>query len=105
MDTRACVHSQINLAGIFLDRIADIFLHDSYKVKVGDFGLATVKTRLGNEQNKAPTGSILWMVGYSMPQHDGVCYTIYVCSGVWISQTFGDTEIQCSLDKSDLWGH
>ena len=25
--------------------------------------------------------------------------------GVWISQTSGDTEIQCSLDKSDLWGH
>nr|WEL12726.1 B-Raf proto-oncogene serine/threonine-protein kinase [Halisarca dujardinii] len=39
----------------------NIFLHDSFIVKVGDFGLATVKTRLGNEQNKAPTGSILWM--------------------------------------------
>ena len=24
---------------------------------------------------------------------------------LWISQTSGDTEIQCSLDKSDLWGH
>ena len=28
--------------------------------------------------------------------------TVYI---VWISQTYGDTEIQCSLDKSDLWGH
>ena len=24
---------------------------------------------------------------------------------VWICQTSGDTETQCSLDKSDLWGH
>ena len=24
---------------------------------------------------------------------------------VWIGQTSGDTEIQCSLDKSDLRGH
>ena len=77
MDTPACVHPQLNLASIHLDRVSDIFLHDSYKVKVGDFGLATVKTRLGNEQNKAPTGSILWMVGYSMPQHSGLCCTMY----------------------------
>ena len=26
-------------------------------------------------------------------------------SVVWISQTYGDTEIQWSLDESDLWGH
>ena len=27
------------------------------------------------------------------------------CSVIWISQTSGDTEIQCNLDKLDLWGH
>ena len=32
-------------------------------VKIGDFGLATVKTRWdGNEKVRQPTGSILWMV-------------------------------------------
>ena len=34
-------------------------------VKIGDFGLATVKTRWdGNEKVRQPTGSILWMVNY-----------------------------------------
>ena len=42
---------------------ADIFLHEDSTVKIGDFGLATVKTRWsGSEQQKQPTGSILWMV-------------------------------------------
>ena len=41
----------------------DIFLHDDYTVKIGDFGLATVKTRWsGNQKMRQPTGSILWMV-------------------------------------------
>jgi B-Raf proto-oncogene serine/threonine-protein kinase len=53
----------------------NIFLHDSYKVKVGDFGLATVKTRLGNEQNKAPTGSILWMAPEVIRMDDSDPYT------------------------------
>ena len=41
----------------------DIFLHDDCTVKIGDFGLATVKTRWsGGEKMRQPTGSILWMV-------------------------------------------
>ena len=44
------------------------------------------------------------MVGLErMLDYRGVVLERY--SGVWISQTSGDTEIQCSLDKSDLWGH
>ncbi|XP_043204565.1 raf homolog serine/threonine-protein kinase Raf-like isoform X2 [Amphibalanus amphitrite] len=40
----------------------NIFLHNDYTVKIGDFGLATVKTRWsGNQQAQQPTGSILWM--------------------------------------------
>ncbi|KDR12291.1 Raf-like protein serine/threonine-protein kinase phl, partial [Zootermopsis nevadensis] len=40
----------------------NIFLHDDLTVKIGDFGLATVKTRWsGSQQFQQPTGSILWM--------------------------------------------
>ena len=35
----------------------NIFLHNDYTVKIGDFGLATVKTRWsGNQQAQQPTG-------------------------------------------------
>lgn len=40
----------------------NIFLHNNGTVKIGDFGLATVKARWsGNHQVQQPTGSILWM--------------------------------------------
>uniref|UniRef100_A0A1B0FAQ4 non-specific serine/threonine protein kinase n=1 Tax=Glossina morsitans morsitans TaxID=37546 RepID=A0A1B0FAQ4_GLOMM len=40
----------------------NIFLQDEYSVKIGDFGLATAKTRWsGEKQAHQPTGSILWM--------------------------------------------
>lgn len=40
----------------------NIFLHDDFTVKIGDFGLATAKTRWsGSQQFHQPTGSILWM--------------------------------------------
>jgi len=40
----------------------DIFLHEDLTVKIGDFGLATVKTKWnGSQQFNQPTGSILWM--------------------------------------------
>lgn len=41
----------------------NIFLSEDLTVKIGDFGLATVKTRWsGSHQFVQPTGSILWMV-------------------------------------------
>lgn len=40
----------------------NIFLLEDFTVKIGDFGLATVKSRWsGSEQLMQPTGSILWM--------------------------------------------
>ncbi|XP_044129609.1 serine/threonine-protein kinase A-Raf-like [Bufo gargarizans] len=40
----------------------NVFLHEGLTVKIGDFGLATVKTRWsGSQQVKQPSGSILWM--------------------------------------------
>lgn len=40
---------------------SNIFLHDR-TVKIGDFGLATVKSRWWNTGCQQPTGSIFWMV-------------------------------------------
>jgi len=46
-----------------LATLLDIFLTDNITVKIGDFGLATVKVRWsGSHQFQQPTGSILWMV-------------------------------------------
>ncbi|XP_040180308.1 serine/threonine-protein kinase A-Raf [Rana temporaria] len=40
----------------------NIFLHEGLTVKIGDFGLATVKTRWsGSQPVEQPSGSILWM--------------------------------------------
>ncbi|KAI6219804.1 Non-specific serine/threonine protein kinase [Aphelenchoides fujianensis] len=46
----------------------NIFLAEGTTVKIGDFGLATVKTRASEDnifQNPNPTGSILWMLPYN----------------------------------------
>lgn len=47
------------------NRNTDIFLHEGLTVKIGDFGLATVKARWsGSHQVEHPSGSILWMVSF-----------------------------------------
>ncbi|XP_029164414.1 raf homolog serine/threonine-protein kinase Raf-like [Nylanderia fulva] len=38
----------------------NIFLHDNLTVKIGDFGLSTVKTQWSYGQSYQPTGSIFW---------------------------------------------
>lgn len=48
---------------MYLNNCVDIFLHEDRTVKIGDFGLATVKSRWsGSQQVEQPTGSVLWMV-------------------------------------------
>lgn len=54
----------------------NIFLHDDSMVKIGDFGLATVKTRWqGSQQTNQPTGSILWMAPEIIRMKDPHPYT------------------------------
>ncbi|XP_070558829.1 serine/threonine-protein kinase B-raf-like isoform X13 [Ptychodera flava] len=54
----------------------NIFLHDDMTVKIGDFGLATVKSRWsGSERIEQPTGSILWMAPEVIRMQDPNPYT------------------------------
>ncbi|XP_033824970.1 raf-1 proto-oncogene, serine/threonine kinase a isoform X2 [Periophthalmus magnuspinnatus] len=54
----------------------NIFLHDGLTVKIGDFGLATVKTRWsGSHQVEQPSGSILWMAPEVIRMQDNNPYS------------------------------
>ncbi|XP_076044124.1 serine/threonine kinase raf oncogene isoform X2 [Oratosquilla oratoria] len=59
----------------------NIFLHDDYTVKIGDFGLATVKggrwtpESVGGRQIQQPSGSILWMAPEVIRMKDYNPYT------------------------------
>ncbi|TKS77801.1 RAF proto-oncogene serine/threonine-protein kinase [Collichthys lucidus] len=55
---------------------ADIFLHEGLTVKIGDFGLATVKARWsGSHQVEQPSGSILWMAPEVIRMQDNNPYS------------------------------
>ncbi|XP_036388979.1 serine/threonine-protein kinase A-Raf isoform X2 [Megalops cyprinoides] len=54
----------------------NIFLHEGWTVKIGDFGLATVKSRWsGSHQVEQPSGSILWMAPEVIRMQDSNPYT------------------------------
>nr|XP_055045033.1 raf-1 proto-oncogene, serine/threonine kinase a isoform X4 [Misgurnus anguillicaudatus] len=54
----------------------NIFLHDGLTVKIGDFGLATVKARWsGSQQVEQPSGSILWMAPEVIRMEDNNPYS------------------------------
>uniref|UniRef100_A0AAR2KUX9 non-specific serine/threonine protein kinase n=1 Tax=Pygocentrus nattereri TaxID=42514 RepID=A0AAR2KUX9_PYGNA len=54
----------------------NIFLHEGWTVKIGDFGLATVKSRWsGSQQVEQPSGSILWMAPEVIRMQDPNPYT------------------------------
>ncbi|EDV24726.1 uncharacterized protein TRIADDRAFT_24886, partial [Trichoplax adhaerens] len=55
----------------------NIFLHDDLTVKIGDFGLATVKSRWSTcQDSEQPSGSILWMAPEVMRMQDVTPYTV-----------------------------
>ncbi|XP_067408253.1 serine/threonine-protein kinase A-Raf isoform X2 [Emydura macquarii macquarii] len=54
----------------------NIFLHEGLTVKIGDFGLATVKTRWsGARRVEQPRGSVLWMAPEVIRMQDGSPYS------------------------------
>jgi len=54
----------------------NIFLQEDFTVKVGDFGLATVKTRWSGDHGcEQPSGSILWMAPEVIKMQDPNPYT------------------------------
>lgn len=58
----------------------NIFLTDDWIVKIGDFGLATVKSRWnesssGGQKRQQPTGSILWMAPEVIRMRDETPYS------------------------------
>ncbi|XP_066529332.1 raf-1 proto-oncogene, serine/threonine kinase a [Hoplias malabaricus] len=54
----------------------NIFLHEGLAVKIGDFGLATVKARWsGSHQVEQPSGSILWMAPEVIRMQDNNPYS------------------------------
>uniref|UniRef100_A0A673KZL7 non-specific serine/threonine protein kinase n=1 Tax=Sinocyclocheilus rhinocerous TaxID=307959 RepID=A0A673KZL7_9TELE len=54
----------------------NIFLHEGLTVKIGDFGLATVKARWsGSHRVEQPSGSILWMAPEVIRMQDNNPYS------------------------------
>lgn len=62
---RGIIHRDLKSSNVFLDTSAESDDGgDSWRVKIGDFGLAAVKAvpAEGFNQQVQPTGSVLWMV-------------------------------------------
>jgi len=62
---RGIIHRDLKSSNVFLDMSTETDDGGiSWRVKIGDFGLAAVKTVLaeGVNQQFQPTGSVLWMV-------------------------------------------
>ncbi len=62
---RGIIHRDLKSSNVFLDMSAESDdAGVSWRVKIGDFGLAAVKAVVaeGVNQQFQPTGSVLWMV-------------------------------------------
>ncbi|CAF1206626.1 unnamed protein product [Adineta ricciae] len=75
---RGIIHRDLKSSNVFLDMCAETEdVGVSWRVKIGDFGLAAVKTVLaeGVNQQFQPTGSVLWMAPEVIQQKDPNCYS------------------------------
>jgi hypothetical protein len=75
---RGILHRDLKSSNVFLDMCVepdDVGV--CWRVKIGDFGLAAVKTVLAQGVNKQfqPTGSVLWMSPEVIQQKDPNCYS------------------------------
>ncbi|UMM28021.1 hypothetical protein L5515_011047 [Caenorhabditis briggsae] len=71
LHSKNIIHRDLKTNNIFL-------MDDMSTVKIGDFGLATVKTKWtvnGGQQQQQPTGSILWMAPEVIRMQDDNPYT------------------------------
>lgn len=67
MHDRGIIHRDLKSSNVFLDTCNEPDdAASSCRVKIGDFGLAAVKTVLAETVNQQvqPSGSVLWMVNY-----------------------------------------
>ncbi|CAF1168891.1 unnamed protein product [Rotaria sordida] len=75
---REIIHRDLKSSNVFLDTCAETDdAGVSWRVKIGDFGLAAVKTIPieGVNQHCQPTGSVLWMAPEVIQQKDSNCYS------------------------------
>lgn len=98
----------------WLRPLSDIFLHEDLTVKIGDFGLATVKSRWsGSHQFEQLSGSILWMVSFFLPmyifwilfflgQNSGILFT-YVLLGSRGDPAAGQESLQLPVRCLCFW--
>uniref|UniRef100_A0AAQ4P8G4 non-specific serine/threonine protein kinase n=1 Tax=Gasterosteus aculeatus aculeatus TaxID=481459 RepID=A0AAQ4P8G4_GASAC len=83
----------------------NIFLHEGWTVKIGDFGLATVKSRWsGSQQVEQPSGSILWMAPEVIRMQDSNPYTFQsdvYGYGVVLFELMSGTLPYCNINNRD----
>ncbi|XP_066918442.1 serine/threonine-protein kinase A-Raf-like isoform X2 [Clytia hemisphaerica] len=84
----------------------NIFLQQDLTVKIGDFGLATVKTRWSGDHGcEQPSGSILWMAPEVIKMQDPNPYTFFsdaYAFGICIYELITGSLPYCNIGNKDI---